>query len=351
MSDIPYSVRGSNTSINKVRGFNIGALNNDEMFKRIDANNIGSTNLYVNTVGALGIGANYGISGQILTSNDSGAAPSWNNPTTVFDEVTIDTLECQTANFTGNVTAVNLSTSGSANLDEATIDTLECQTANFTGNVTAVNLSTSGSANLDEATIDTLECQTANFTGNMTISKVGVLDIGGADYGNIGAFLISNGPNSAVTWQEKYFIQAYLPSAFGFRGSGSFSAINNWSVQHASTGASSDMGGQYWTCPQTGIYRISGYLSYLIQGNQDIIQQAHLLVTNSANTAIYIGTQQNNGSDDDDAHITLSFDRMIEFTQNQGFFINVMAITNGASGHWYYIQNQWGSGLSIERIK
>jgi hypothetical protein len=319
MSDIPYSVRGSNTSINKVRGFNIGALNNDEMFKRIDANNIGSTNLYVNTVGALGIGANYGISGQILTSNDSGAAPSWNNPTTVFDEVTIDTLECQTANFTGNVTAVNLSTSGSANLDEATIDTLECQTA--------------------------------NFTGNMTISKVGVLDIGGADYGNIGAFLISNGPNSAVTWQEKYFIQAYLPSAFGFRGSGSFSAINNWSVQHASTGASSDMGGQYWTCPQTGIYRISGYLSYLIQGNQDIIQQAHLLVTNSANTAIYIGTQQNNGSDDDDAHITLSFDRMIEFTQNQGFFINVMAITNGASGHWYYIQNQWGSGLSIERIK
>jgi hypothetical protein len=319
MSDIPYSVRGSNTSINKVRGFNIGALNNDEMFKRIDANNIGSTNLYVNTVGALGIGANYGISGQILTSNDSGAAPSWNNPTTVFDEVTIDTLECQTANFTGNVTAVNLSTSGTANLDEATIDTLECQTA--------------------------------NFTGNMTISKVGVLDIGGADYGNTGAFLISNGPNSAVTWQEKYFIQAYLPSAFGFRGSGSFSAINNWSVQHASTGASSDMGGQYWTCPQTGIYRISGYLSYLIQGNQDIIQQAHLLVTNSANTAIYIGTQQNNGSDDDDAHITLSFDRMIEFTQNQGFFINVMAITNGASGHWYYIQNQWGSGLSIERIK
>jgi hypothetical protein len=319
MSDIPYSVRGSNTSINKVRGFNIGALNNDEMFKRIDANNIGSTNLYVNTVGALGIGANYGISGQILTSNDSGAAPSWNNPTTVFDEVTIDTLECQTANFTGNVTAVNLSTSGSANLDEATIDTLECQTA--------------------------------NFTGNMTISKVGVLDIGGADYGNIGAFLISNGPNSAVTWQEKYFIQAYLPSAFGFRGSGSFSAINNWSVQHASTGASSDMGVQYWTCPQTGIYRISGYLSYLISGNQDIIQQAHLLVTNSANTAIYIGTQQNNGSDDDDAHITLSFDRMIEFTQNQGFFINVMAITNGASGHWYYIQNQWGSGLSIERIK
>ena len=89
MSDIPYSVRGT-SSVTRYTGF--------------------------------------GTDGAVLTSNGSGAAPTWKNT------ANIDTLECQTANFTGTVSAANL-TADTATLDEVTIDSLGCDTANFTGTV------------------------------------------------------------------------------------------------------------------------------------------------------------------------------------------------------------------------
>ena len=45
MSDIPYSVRGSVTSVNKLRGFNFDTIGDNEMFKKVDATNVGGTNL------------------------------------------------------------------------------------------------------------------------------------------------------------------------------------------------------------------------------------------------------------------------------------------------------------------
>ena len=89
MSDIPYSVRGT-SGVTRYSGF--------------------------------------GTNGAILTSNGSGAAPTWNN------NVNIDTIAGNTADFTGNVTALDITTS-TANLDEVTIDSLGCDTANFSGNV------------------------------------------------------------------------------------------------------------------------------------------------------------------------------------------------------------------------
>jgi hypothetical protein len=355
MSDIPYSVRGSNTSINKVRGFNIAALDNDEMFKKVDANNLGSTNLY-------STGTTY--TNLITTRIGTGIVKTDIAFIESHQDGAIKKLYLNTANDREKGITItsdgrvgigitdpdhSLDVEGHIRLRSSGADRLifNNTTTGDLADVDAIVDGTNGGAWGVRTKVDGV----SSLTEKLRINNVGAFGIGGANYGNTGAFLISNGSSLAPIWQEKYFIQAYLPSSFGFSGSGSFSGINNWSVQYSSTGASSDMGVQYWTCPQTGIYRISGYLSYLISGNQDIIQQAHLLVTDSANTVNYIGIQQNNGSDDDDARITLSFDRMIEFTQNLGFYFNVMMITNGASGSTYYIQNSFGSGLSIERIK
>ena len=94
MSDIPYSIRGT-SSVTRYSGF--------------------------------------GTNNAILTSNGTGAAPTWNNTIDV-DEANIDTIVGNTADFTGNVTALDITTS-TANLDEVTIDSLGCDTANFSGNV------------------------------------------------------------------------------------------------------------------------------------------------------------------------------------------------------------------------
>ena len=94
MSDIPYSVRGT-SGVTRYAGF--------------------------------------GTNNAILTSNGTGAAPTWNNTIDV-DEANIDTIVGNTADFTGNVTALDITTS-TANLDEVTIDSLGCDTASFSGNV------------------------------------------------------------------------------------------------------------------------------------------------------------------------------------------------------------------------
>ena len=46
MSDIPYSVRDGNVRVNAIRGFNFADINTNEMFKKVDDNNVGGTNVF-----------------------------------------------------------------------------------------------------------------------------------------------------------------------------------------------------------------------------------------------------------------------------------------------------------------
>jgi hypothetical protein len=131
MSDIPYSVRDGNVRVNTIRGFNFADINTNEMFKKVDDNNVGGTDiistqtstsnrlamkagglelseiraeqditnggalqfftkvdggsvtekLRINNIGAIGIGgATYGAAGSVLQSNGSGSSVSWRTP-------------------------------------------------------------------------------------------------------------------------------------------------------------------------------------------------------------------------------------------------------------------------------
>jgi len=46
MSDIPYSVRDKSTRVNAIKGFNFDSIDNDELFKKQDSNNITGTKIY-----------------------------------------------------------------------------------------------------------------------------------------------------------------------------------------------------------------------------------------------------------------------------------------------------------------
>jgi hypothetical protein len=63
-------------------GFNSTSFNYYDADTQIFRNNAGTERFRIGTAGQLGIGgANYGSSGQVLTSNGSGSAPSWALPT------------------------------------------------------------------------------------------------------------------------------------------------------------------------------------------------------------------------------------------------------------------------------
>ena len=131
MSDIPYSVRDKNVRVNAIKGFNFADINTNEMFKKVDDNNVGGTDiistqtsnsnrlamkvgglelsgigvhtdgtnggalkfgtkvvdgsltekLRINNIGAVGIGgATYGDAGAVLTSNGPTLPVSWVKP-------------------------------------------------------------------------------------------------------------------------------------------------------------------------------------------------------------------------------------------------------------------------------
>lgn len=46
MSDIPYSVRDKNIRVNAIKGFNFADIDTNEMFKKVDDNNAGGTNVF-----------------------------------------------------------------------------------------------------------------------------------------------------------------------------------------------------------------------------------------------------------------------------------------------------------------
>jgi hypothetical protein len=46
MSDIPYSVRDKNIRVNAIKGFNFADIGTNEMFKKVDDNNVGGTNVF-----------------------------------------------------------------------------------------------------------------------------------------------------------------------------------------------------------------------------------------------------------------------------------------------------------------
>ena len=45
MSDIPYSVRDKNIRVNAIKGFNFADIETNEMFKKVDENNVGGTDI------------------------------------------------------------------------------------------------------------------------------------------------------------------------------------------------------------------------------------------------------------------------------------------------------------------
>ena len=79
-----YDEGGGASSVNDLDGMNFSPLNDNELMKRVDANNVGGSGILVNNVGAIGLGAtpDYGTAGQVLKSNGSGSGVSWVTPTT-----------------------------------------------------------------------------------------------------------------------------------------------------------------------------------------------------------------------------------------------------------------------------
>ena len=116
---------------------------------------------------------------------------------------------------------------------------------------------------------------------NLNIS--GTLGVGETqDVGTAGAVLTSNGAGSSVTWNRPYFMKARVISHYNI--SSQTPAVlmteDNLGGNNYNFG---DFSVDSWTCPQTGIYRVSTCLTASSQTTDEIRQLVNLtrLYTNA----------------------------------------------------------------------
>ena len=223
MSDIPYSVRDKNVRVNAIKGFNFADIETNEMFKKVDDNNVGGTNVFA----------------------------------------------------------------------------------------TAGNLTTTGSVN----------CNDLNISGTLGVGTP-------SDLGTAGAVLTSNGSGAAVSWTRPYFIKAKLTADYQLTGTTGIGRIINMSAVDFGTGfdynGTTDWANDEWSCPQTGVYRVSLQLAVQsVVSDQAYYAGAILEVKRGATTFDMYRNELSTSIDEDADQVYLAGTTIYKFEQGDDLRLTI----------------------------
>ena len=170
----------------------------------------GSEKFRVGTSGQLGIGgANYGSSGQVLTSGGSGSAATWStiSGTTINNNAANKVIMgSNTANTLEAVAKSSLFSQinhGQSFLDDNYLifgDASDLQLVHQSSGAKARIRNTNDSGSLDIESTLTRFLNKDGSTEKLRIGSSGQIGIAGANYGSSGQVLTSGGSGSAVSW-------------------------------------------------------------------------------------------------------------------------------------------------------
>jgi hypothetical protein len=266
MSDIPYSVRDSVTNINKVRGFNFDTIGDNEMFKKVDATNVGGTNLIsLETADSNILNMNIdnatfkGLAGRIeaqivgtikkLYLNSSGDKAD--GITVTSDrKVGINVVEPNE----------ELQIEGTLRIDDDTTQTLTFYDIHG-GSIKEhgrIELTDNGGG--ADMLIYTRPSGGTNPTEKLRISKEGAIGIGGANYGTEGDVIISNGSGNSVSYRSLVYLAAYKTTNTDVSfaaGSGATYIIRDMTIDYISDAGSYNTSTGEFTAPRQAFYVIN----------------------------------------------------------------------------------------------
>ncbi len=214
MSEIPYSIRDKNIKINAIKGLNWDDIPTNHIFKKVDENNAGDKNIISTTsttqntlnmtVGSgilkRSVGVLDGESDLVNTSLYINTIGNRNRGITIQDNGT-------RARVGIGITEPeeDLEIDGNIQIDSENVARLKFQQTGQ--NPHALSEITS---EVDGTNGGTLQFHTKidNFTltEKLRINQAGAIGIVGANFGNQGAVLQSNGENTRVTWRNPYYL-------------------------------------------------------------------------------------------------------------------------------------------------
>ena len=267
MSDIPYSVRGSVTSVNKLRGFNFDTIGDNEMFKKVDATNVGGTNLIsletadsnilrMNIDNATIKGLAGSIEAQIVGTTKK---LHLNSTGDKEDGITI-TSDKRVG--IGGITEPeeNLEVDGSIQIDSANVARLKFQKSgpgpHALGEIDGEADGTDGGDLQFYTKVDGV----SSVTEKLRINNIGAIGIGGANYGSAGDVIISNGPSASVSYRSLVYLAAYKTANTNVSfvaGSGATYIVRDMTIDYISDAGSYNTSTGEFTAPRQAFYVIN----------------------------------------------------------------------------------------------
>lgn len=263
MSDIPYSVRGSVTSVNKLRGLNFDTIGDNEMFKKVDATNVGGTNLISTET----------TDSNILSMNIDSA--TFKGLAGRIEAQIVGTIKKLYLNSSGdkadgitvtsdrkvgiNVVEPNeqLQIEGTIRIDDDTTQTLTFYDIHG-GSIKEhgrIELTSNGGG--ADMLIYTRPSGGTNPTEKLRISKEGAIGIAGANYGTEGDVIVSTGSGSSVSWRTPVILGASLTNS-SYSGSLPSTVVPYDNVEFETVSCYNTSTGVF-TAPRTAYYMVNAY--------------------------------------------------------------------------------------------
>jgi len=128
---------------------------------------------------------------------------------------------------------------------------------------------------LDVRELDLVELNNLSINGTLGVGETG-------DVGTSGAVLTSNGTGTAVSWNRPYFMKALLINDIDGDTGPQLEGMTEtvWSASFG--GATGHWSNDEWTCPQTGIYRITLQVEFVSSVDNISFALGFLRLNNSA---------------------------------------------------------------------
>jgi len=171
---------------------------------------------------------------------------------------------------------------------------------------------------------------TGTVTEKLRINNVGAIGIRGANYGTAGAVLTSNGPSAAVSWNRPYIMKAYLEYNITVDPrppTGSNRVVDmvetDWDAPFG--GATDDWLNDVWTCPQTGIYRIT--MQIIMVSSDDNITFALGTVSQSGTIILRSENYIGNNTTEELERVTVNATGIFKITATQTIQLDFGLIT------------------------
>ena len=262
MSDIPYSVRGSVTSVNKLRGFNFDTIEDNEMFKKVDANNVGGTKLISSKTANSNVlrmfvdNGPFEVLGGFIEAETVGGVQKLhlNNTGEKEDGITITSSKRVGIGITNP--GENLEVDGSIQIDSANVARFKFEHSGPSPHALGEIDSEEDGTNGGDLQFYTKE-DGGSVTEKLRINNIGAIGIGGTNYGSSGDVITSNGSGAAPTWRTPIILGASLTNS-SYAGGFPSAVVPYDNVEFETVSCYNTSTGVF-TAPRTAYYMVNAY--------------------------------------------------------------------------------------------